>query len=115
MKSVLATCLSASLALVAACASPSSHRTQFPSRISEAKLPTVEPLATEIARSHHGKVTSKLKMCVAASGDVEGVTLVSSSGLAAYDDAVVAAVSDWRYQAPAAPACQKLDVSYRTP
>jgi TonB family protein len=90
-------------------------RTNFPARRSEAAIPAADRLATDIHREHHGLVTSKVKMCVASDGAVDSVDLMSSSGMAAYDDAVIAAVSSWEYEAPGAPSCQKLNVSYRTP
>ena len=101
------------LFLATGCASRS--HSQFPQRTSQASLPSVDPLATQIARDHHGAVTSKLRLCVSSDGAVDDVALVSSSGLAAYDSAVVADAQTWRYAAPEQPACENVDVTYRTP
>src|SRR5689334_23065895 len=108
--------LFASLFLVGCAAhSSDSARTQFPSRKSDARIPAADKLATEIVREHKGLVTSKVRLCVATDGAVDGVTLLSSSGLDAYDQAVLASVQDWQYETPTERTCEKLDVSYRTP
>jgi TonB family protein len=101
-----------SVLLASGCAA---SQTRFPARTSKVALPAADRLATEIVREHNGVVTSKVHMCVASDGAVDSVALMSSSGLGAYDDAVVAAVSSWEYQPATARACRALSVSYRTP
>ena len=103
--------LASAVVLASGCAT--SH-TQFPARQSKVALPAADRMATDIVREHHGVVTSKVNMCVAADGDVDKVSLVSSSGMHDYDQAVLAAVSTWEYR-PGTAACKQLDVSYRTP
>jgi outer membrane biosynthesis protein TonB len=112
MKLIIASCL---LAFAGCAATTTTAHPGMPARISKPTLPSVEPLATEIVRAHRGLVTAQVRLCVAPSGAVDKVDLLSSSGMRAYDDAVVSDVSGWAYAPGAAPMCRKLSVSYRTP
>jgi TonB family protein len=106
--------IATALGLAAGCA-PHATRSQFPSRISAANIPAADRLATDISRLHRGLVTTKVALCVAPSGDVKHVDLVDSSGLEAYDQAVLDTVAGWQFHAAPAEQCEKLSVTYRTP
>jgi len=52
------------------------------------------------------------RVCAAADGHVTSVTLVHGSGYQAFDRAVIADVSDWRYRSDSIPRCTLVKISY---
>lgn len=89
----------------------------FPARRGPAALPGADRLRGRIATEPGGAVTARVRVCVAPSGAVTDVALLASSGLPAFDRAVVDGVAAWTYQPFAAPAtvrvCRPLAVAYR--
>jgi TonB family protein len=106
--------IATALGLAAGCA-PHTTKSQFPSRISSTDMPAADRLSGDIARLHRGLVTTKVALCVAPTGDVKHVDLVDSSGLEAYDQAVLDTVAAWQFHAAPAEQCENLSVTYRTP
>jgi hypothetical protein len=53
---------------------------------------------TEISRSGKTKVIASAKLCLDTAGNVASVTLVKSSGFAAYDDKIRSQMNGWRYR-----------------
>jgi TonB family protein len=107
---------------LAACTSyavpaPSSARviptaTGFPPRISLPDLPTTRELSS--FRPPMGPITTRLGVCVTASGETKSVELRRSSGDRAFDRAIVHDVAAWRYQPleAGALACEQATVTF---
>jgi TonB family protein len=63
-----------------------------------------------------GRARADLRLCVGGDGGVTSAAVIRSSGIAAFDDALLTAARDWRYvplAAPEAQACHVARVSYR--
>jgi hypothetical protein len=71
----------------------------FPSRVSAADLPSVRAIASRINAT--GPLSAGLDVCVAPSGDTASVDLRRSSGERQFDNALIADVAAWRYEAAA--------------
>ena len=92
---------------------------RFPQRISQAELPAADRISHRIDSEHNGAIAAKVRLCVTPEGKVGAVDLLDSSGMAAYDEAVVASIQSWEYASYPAPSdtrvCEKVTVTYRTP
>ncbi len=71
----------------------------------------------QMERDGKDKTSATLKVCLAATGDIVSVAALKSSGYAAYDHQVMAAVQGWRFRAGqadghAVPVCSALTFVY---
>lgn len=64
-----------------------------------ARIPPDDATKVEIAKSGKSKVVASFKLCVSTTGAVTQVTLLKSSGFAAYDETLKTAMRGWAYQA----------------
>ncbi|MCA9678441.1 MAG: TonB C-terminal domain-containing protein [Kofleriaceae bacterium] len=91
----------------------------FPDRIGVAALPGADRLSHRIDAEHDGAIATQVRLCVAPSGEVAQVGMLSSSGMPEFDRAVVDGVGRWQYASYAAPdgtrVCENLTVGYRAP
>jgi TonB family protein len=89
----------------------------FPARLTEATTPrAADRLAHRVDVELGGHARADLRLCVGGDGSVTQATVARSSGIDALDAAFVAEAKTWRYEAlaaPAATACQKVEISYR--
>ena len=90
----------------------------FPARIAgDTELRAADRLAHRMRAELAGTATAVVKICVQPDGKVAAATLARTSGLASFDDLLLDAARDWRYQSFAAPAatrvCQPVSVVYR--
>jgi len=90
---------------------------QFPARISAVSIPGADRMARWIDLEHGGAVSTAIRICVAPNGMVGDVDLLSSSGMAEFDDAVLRTAETWRYEKFSAPketlVCQRSTIAYR--
>lgn len=87
----------------------------FPSLTSEAIVDFAATDDFELRRSH-ARPETKLRVCVAPTGAVDGVDLLASSGHERYDRAVLEAARNWKFQAVASAAsarCTRMSVVYQ--
>lgn len=100
------------LDLVASDATPPS----FPARLTEASTPrAADRLAHRIQVELGGAARADLRLCVGGDGAVTSATVARGTGIEALDAVFVDEAKTWRYQAlaaPAAQACQKVEISY---
>jgi TonB family protein len=98
---------------------PDDASRRFPERLTRAELPAADRISHRIAQEHNGAVAAEVRLCVTPEGKVGAVDLLSSSGMPAYDQAVVDTIATWQYAAYPAPSdtrvCEKVTVTYRTP
>jgi TonB family protein len=87
--------------------------------LSSPELPDADRLYRRIAVEKAGTASAQVRLCVAPAGKVDRVDLVSSSGMAEYDQAVLDNVATWQYESFAAPVetrvCENLTVAYHAP
>ena len=73
---------------------------------------------TEISRSGKTQLIIPVKVCVSRGGAVDGVTVLKSSGFAAYDEKLKREIRRWRYNpfminGQPAPVCSIVQFMYR--
>jgi hypothetical protein len=89
----------------------------FPKRVSKAELRAADRLSHRIKAEHDGTISAQVKLCVGASGSVDEIAMLATSGMSEYDEAVIAEVGDWQFERFAAPAgtrvCENLTVAYQ--
>lgn len=89
----------------------------FPDRISAVTIPGAERMARWIDLEHGGAVSAAIRICVAPNGMVGDVDLLTSSGMAEFDEAVLRTAANWQYTRFDAPKetllCQKATVAYK--
>jgi hypothetical protein len=68
----------------------------FPVRLGEPDLPSANAIA-DWWHSRHDRLTARVELCVAPSGETVAVRLASSSGEPKYDEAVLIDAARWRY------------------
>jgi protein TonB len=64
----------------------------------ETQIHPSDVVKTAMLHEGHERSTSIFKTCVGAGGEVTSVSIVKSSGYGEYDQALVAALRDWRYK-----------------
>jgi|GEM_PF-4331443 len=88
----------------------------FPARLTRATTPrAADRLAYRVAAELGGRARADLNLCVGGTGAVTSVEVVRPSGISALDAAFLADARAWRYAAlaaPAATACQKIEIAY---
>jgi TonB family protein len=78
-----------------------------------ARIPDSGLLGQRVATWRGGEISADVHVCVAPDGKVAEVALARSSGLTAYDTAVVDGAGRWSYEPFAgAPRCQTVAVAY---
>jgi len=91
----------------------------FPRLVAVARLPSADRLQRRVAIELGGQASPRVRLCVAPTGTVDAVALLSSSGLTAFDAAVLVDVARWRFAAYPAPTgtrvCQATTIAYVTP
>jgi len=97
--------------------SPETAYLDFPARVAQPGQGLAHDVAGAFAAAPRAPVVSEIRVCVAPSGAVSQVVLTRSSGVPAFDKAVVASASGWVYAAYPAPAgirvCSNVSVVYR--
>lgn len=92
-------------------------RATFPARLTATAAPAAaDRLAHRVQAELGGIARADLHLCVDGAGAVTSASVVRGSGIDALDAAFVDAARAWRYQplaAPAASACQKVEIDYR--
>ncbi len=109
----------------AACATTTTTAAPAPATVSDKDFlklrsaPRVDDrgsLVQRVADWRGGSVTADLRLCVAPDGSVSNVELNRSSGLPAFDAAVVDGAGSWSYEpfnaSDDAPRCQDVAVAY---
>lgn len=88
----------------------------FPSVIA-ARLPTADRLASQIRFELGDRAAVGVRLCVAATGSVESITVLRSSTLPTFDDSVIADAAHWQFEAFPGPAtlrsCEDAIVTYQ--
>lgn len=88
----------------------------FPARV-RADLDRAYQIASARRARRGSTLTTRVRLCVAPSGVVSQVALISGSGVGAFDKALVDTMRGWTYAAYAAPAgirvCDDLKIIYR--
>jgi TonB family protein len=71
-------------------------------------------LGQRVSTYRGGEITASVHLCVAPDGKVSDVKLQRSSGMAAYDRAVVDGASAWTYEPflASTPRCEDVSVAY---
>ncbi|MGE5185952.1 MAG: TonB family protein [Acidobacteriota bacterium] len=77
-----------------------------------------EVVQTAMLHDEHKQTTATVKVCVASTGEISHVSVLKSSGYAAFDERLVAGVHNWRYKAyvvggRAVPACSAVTFVYK--
>jgi TonB family protein len=97
--------------------SPETAYLDFPARVAQPGQGLAHDVAGAFAAAPRAPVVSEIRVCVAPSGAVSEVKLTRSSGVRAFDKAVVDSASGWIYAAYPAPAgirvCSIVSVVYR--
>jgi len=86
-------------------------------RSGETQIHPSDAVKTAMIHEGHTRVTAVFKVCVGADGNVDSVSQLKSSGYAAYDQQLVAAIRAWVYKPyeidhVAVPACGAVTFSY---
>lgn len=76
-------------------------RAAFPALREDVALPSADQAAIHMQRILGDSAQAEIKVCVDDRGDVTSTSLVKSSGMAAYDRAVLDDVKAWKFEAPA--------------
>jgi len=88
----------------------------FPARLTAAETPrAADRLANQVKAELGGQARADLRLCVGGDGAVTSASVARGSGIDALDAAFVDEAKTWRYEplaAPAATACQKVEISY---
>jgi hypothetical protein len=88
----------------------------FPTRRSAERLPSADAMRHELRALGHDHLTAELRACVAPTGATIDVTLDQSSGVAAFDRAVVHDLATWQYRSFGAPSdlrvCEPITITY---
>ncbi len=97
---------------------PATATIAFPARTSGGdELPTVRRFNRAIALEHQGQVEAGIRVCVTPAGQVASASVVESSGMSAYDQAVVDDARTWTFEPFAAPeqtrVCETVKVGYQ--
>lgn len=64
----------------------------------DAKITPDDDTKAEIQRSGKTNVTGSFKLCITIGGDVSSIKILKSTGFAAYDAKIQAAIQNWRYR-----------------
>ena len=88
----------------------------FPAVV-DPQLPSADRIAPRIHHLLGDVAVAHIALCVAPSGKVASVTLDASSGLPAFDRAMMNDIATWQFAAMPGPAtvktCEQLTISYR--
>ena len=91
-------------------------RATFPAPLAAPTVQAVDHrLANQILVEQGGRAEASLRLCVGGDGAVQDVALVRGSGVAGFDDALLASARAWRYQplvSAAATVCHQARVGY---
>ena len=89
----------------------------FPAPREQPRLPHVDMFGSRLVAIGADELTARVHVCVTPDGRSD-VTLLTSSGVSYFDDALVRDVADWRYEPYAAPAtahvCKAFTLRYVT-
>jgi TonB family protein len=76
------------------------QRLSFPALAGAADLPSADAIAMHMEKVLGDSAQADVKICVDGAGAVESASILKSSGMSAYDAAVLGDVKAWRFEAP---------------
>jgi TonB family protein len=92
---------------------PTSQAQAFPSLRGDADLRSADTIAMHMQKVLGDSATAEVRVCVEPSGKVASVKLLKSSGMSAYDAAVLSDVAAWDFAAPSGKtACEDATIVY---
>jgi hypothetical protein len=88
----------------------------FPARVGEPRLPSADQLRIALRGEGIQRASADVRVCVAPSGEVTEVTLVTPTGVSTLDAAIARDLARWSYEPYRAPptvrVCVPLAVTY---
>lgn len=82
----------------------------FPTRISQADMPSARRIAPRLLIE--GPMSAGIDLCVAPTGDTSVVRLRESSGDKGFDQAVLADARLWKYEPTGERSCEQATINY---
>jgi len=82
----------------------------FPARLGEPRLPSADLLRVALRGEGIERASANVRVCVAPSGAVTEVTLVSPTGVATLDAAIARDLAQWSYEPYRAPSTVRVCV-----